>query len=74
MKMKTKWIAALKIWIVIYPAITMFLYLLGQPLSVLPLYQRTFLLTILLVPLIVFAGLPLINLIIQSIKIKNDQA
>ncbi|MES2377834.1 MAG: hypothetical protein V4553_14705 [Bacteroidota bacterium] len=61
MTTKTKLIAALKIWLVIYPSITLFLYLFSRPLAALPLYQRTLLLTIVLVPWIVFAGLPLLN-------------
>ena len=61
MKTKMKLIASLKIWAVIYPSITAFLYFLGEPLSVLPLYQRTFLLTISLVPWIVFVGVPFVD-------------
>ncbi|MEJ7646116.1 MAG: hypothetical protein WKF87_16090 [Chryseolinea sp.] len=67
MKTKMKLIASLKIWAVIYPSITMFLYFLGEPLSVLPLYQRTFLLTISLVPWIVFVGVPLVDAIINLV-------
>lgn len=66
MNTKTKLIASLKILVVIYPSITLFLYLFGKPLSVLPLYQRTLLLTITLVPLIVFVGLPLVDFIIRK--------
>jgi antibiotic biosynthesis monooxygenase (ABM) superfamily enzyme len=73
MTTKTKLIASLKIWLVIYPSITLFLYLFGQPLAVLPLYQRTLLLTIVLVPWIIFAGLPLVNFIIQRISLKFNQ-
>lgn len=72
MKTKGKLIASLKIWVVIYPSITLFLYLFGKQLSVLPLYQRTLLLTIPLVPWIVFAGVPLVNFIIGMISSKND--
>lgn len=64
MKTKMKLIGSLKIWIVIYPSITLFLYLFGPTLSVLPLYQRTFLLTITLVPWIVFIGIPFVDIII----------
>ena len=64
MKTKMKLIGALKIWVVIYPSITLFLYLLGPALSALPLYQRTFLLTITLVPWIVFIGIPFVDIII----------
>lgn len=68
MKTKMKLIAALKAWVVIYPSITLFLYLFGELLAVLPLYQRTFLLTITLVPWMVFIGVPFVEAII---KFKN---
>lgn len=69
MNTKTKLVASLKIWMVIYPSITLFLYFLGQPLAVLPLYMRTLLLTIVLVPWIVFVGLPFLNWIIIKSKL-----
>ncbi len=65
MKTKMKLIASVKIWVVIYPSITLFLYLFGGPLSVLPLYQRTGILTIALVPWIVFIGVPFVDLILR---------
>lgn len=68
MKSKMKWIAALKIWVVIYPSITFFLYMFGENLSVLPLYQRTFILTISLVPWIIFAGVPLVDAILRRVN------
>ena len=67
MKTKMRLIASLKIWAVIYPSITLFLYLFGEALSVLPLYQRTFLLTICLVPRIVFVGVPFVDLLLLKI-------
>ena len=72
MKTKMKLIASLKIWAVIYPSVTLFLYLFGEALSVLPLYQRTFLLTISLVPWIVFVGVPFIDLIIRLVLSQNE--
>ncbi len=71
MKSKMKWIASLKIWVVIYPSITFFLYLFGESLSVLPLYQRTFLITITLVPWIVFAGVPFVDTLVRRIIVRN---
>jgi hypothetical protein len=65
MKTKAKLLVCLKIWVVIYPSITLFLYLFGEPLSLLPLYQRTFLLTISLVPWIVLIGVPFVDFIIR---------
>ncbi|MEO5777314.1 MAG: hypothetical protein ABIQ27_10425 [Flavobacterium sp.] len=73
MKTKVKLITSLKIWVVIYPSITLFLYLFGKPLSVMPLYERTLLLTIVLVPWIVFVGLPFLGLIIRSFSSKIDE-
>jgi antibiotic biosynthesis monooxygenase (ABM) superfamily enzyme len=73
MKTKMKLIASLKIWVVIYPSITLFYYLFGQQLSAMPLYQRTFLLTISLVPWMMFAGVPFIESIIKKISIKNKR-
>ena len=55
----------LKIWVVIFPSITLFLLLFGPALSMLPLYQRTFILTVVLVPWMVFIGLPLIDTFIR---------
>ena len=72
MKTKMKLMASLKIWIAIYPSITLFLYLFGEALSVLPLYQRTLLLTLSLVPWIVFVGVPFVDSIIQRISPKSE--
>lgn len=57
---------SLKIWMVIYPSITLFLFLFGQSLSSLPLYQRTFVLTISLVPWMMFVGVPVLDAIVQK--------
>ena len=65
MKTKMRLIASLKIWAVIYPSITLFLFLFGELLSPLPLYQRTFLLTISLVPWIVFVGVPFVDAVLR---------
>lgn len=73
MKTKMKLIASLKIWAVIYPSITLFLYFFGEAMSVLPLYQRTFLLTISLVPWIVFAGVPFVDLVIRMVSSKSEK-
>jgi antibiotic biosynthesis monooxygenase (ABM) superfamily enzyme len=70
MKTKTKLLAAFKIWVVIYPSITLFFYLFAKPLSVLPLYQRTLILTIILVPWVVFAGVPIVDSIIRMVSKK----
>jgi antibiotic biosynthesis monooxygenase (ABM) superfamily enzyme len=66
MKTKMKLIASFKIWVVIYPSITLFLYLFGEPLSAIPLYLRTLLLTISLVPWMVFIGVPFVESLIRK--------
>lgn len=71
MKTKTRFITSLKIWVVIYPSITLFYYLFGEQLSELPLYLRTLLVTLSLVPWIVFAGVPFVELITRMISTKT---
>ena len=61
MKTRMKLIASLKIWVAIYPSITLFLFLFGESLSGFPLYIRTLILTLALVPWVVFIGIPLID-------------
>ena len=67
MKTKFKFIAALKIWLVIYPSITLFLFLFAQSMAPLPLLVRTFILTITLVPWMVFIGVPAVDSIFRKI-------
>ncbi|MEO6405216.1 MAG: hypothetical protein ABIY51_06330 [Ferruginibacter sp.] len=73
MNKKFKFVAALKIWFIIYPSITLFLFLFGQQLSNLPLYQRTFILTITLVPWMLFVGMPVVNFMINLFSFKKDK-
>ena len=73
MKTKAKLIASFKIWVVIYPSITLFLYLFGEILSVLPLYQRTLLLTLSLVPWIVFVGVPFVDSIVRLVTPQSEK-
>ena len=72
MKTKMKLMASLKIWIAIYPSITIFLYLFSESLSSFPLYQRTLILTLSLVPWVVFAGVPFVDYIIRHLARRND--
>ena len=73
MKTKMKLIATLRIWVVIYPSITFFLYLFGETLSGLPLYLRTGILTLSLVPWMVFVGLPFVDLVIRLFSPKAEK-
>jgi antibiotic biosynthesis monooxygenase (ABM) superfamily enzyme len=72
MKAKARFLMSLKIWVVIYPSITLFLFLFGQQLSSLPLYQRTFILTVSLVPWMMFVGVPFVDILIQKLSDKKD--
>lgn len=73
MKLKAKLIASLKIWMVIYPSITILLFSFGDSLSAFPLYIRTLILTLTLVPFIVFAGVPFVDLMIKKFSAKNEK-
>lgn len=72
MKTKARLVASLKIWVVIYPSITLFLFLFGKELSDFPLYQRTFILTISLVPWMMFVGVPLVDFLIRRLSLKDN--
>lgn len=72
MKTKAKLIMSIKIWMVIYPSITLFLFLFGQPLAALPLYQRTFILTISLVPWMMYVGVPALDFLLNRLAKKSD--
>ncbi|HEX2533088.1 MAG TPA: hypothetical protein VHK69_05105 [Chitinophagaceae bacterium] len=72
MNAKKRLIASLKIWIVIYPSITLFLFLFGPSLSTLPLYQRTFILTLSLVPWMMFIGVPFVDYVLRRIPAKKE--
>ena len=69
MNTKTKIIQAIKIWVVIYPSITLFYVLFGSYLSEIPLCLRTLILTLILVPWMVFGGLPVLHLLLKKISI-----
>jgi antibiotic biosynthesis monooxygenase (ABM) superfamily enzyme len=71
MKAKAKLVLSAKIWVVIYPSITLFLFLFGELLSDLPLYLRTLILTISLVPWMMFIGVPLIDFLAKQIPKKR---
>jgi antibiotic biosynthesis monooxygenase (ABM) superfamily enzyme len=66
--MKSKVIQAIKIWVVIYPSITVFNILVGSYLTSLPLVLKTLVLTLVLVPWMVFVGLPFINKVQQKMS------
>lgn len=71
MKAKARLLMSLKIWMVIYPSITLFLFLFGEQLSGFPLYQRTFILTVSLVPWMMFVGVPALDFLVNRLSGKK---
>lgn len=64
MYMKPTLTAALKTWAIIYPSITLLMYLFGIQLAAMPLLVRNFILTAVLVPWMLFVAMPALNFII----------
>lgn len=60
-KQVPKYKTALLIWVAIYPTINLLFWILGDLLNSFPIYFRTFILTVILVPLMVYVLLPLLN-------------
>ena len=61
MKPPPKWKTAVLVWIAIYPSITILFLFFGEQLEQLPAPLRTLVLTLILVPLLVFVLLPLLH-------------
>ncbi len=59
--LKLKGKQAIMVWLAIYPTITIIFFFFGAQLQALPFYLRTLVLTLVLVPLMVFILLPLIQ-------------
>lgn len=72
MTTKAKFIQAIKVWVVIYPSLTLLNTAFGTYLNGLPDYLKTFTLTVVLVPWMVFVGLPFMNWVQQMI-FKNEK-
>jgi antibiotic biosynthesis monooxygenase (ABM) superfamily enzyme len=67
MRPPKKWKMALVIWIAIYPVITLIFLFFGKHLiAIEPLPLRTLCITILAVPVMVFAALPLVQKLFKS--------
>jgi antibiotic biosynthesis monooxygenase (ABM) superfamily enzyme len=61
MKPPKKYKMAILIWISVYPAINVLFLVLGKPLEGYPIYLKTLVITLILVPLLVFVFLPLLT-------------
>ncbi len=73
MNTKMKLIASLKIWAVIYPSLTLMYLFFGEQLSLMPIYTRTFLLTITLVPWVIFVGVPVVDVVLRKFSAPEDK-
>jgi antibiotic biosynthesis monooxygenase (ABM) superfamily enzyme len=56
-----RWKQAVITWLAVYPALTLTLAVLGPLIETWPLAFRTLLVTVLLVPIVVYVLLPLLN-------------
>lgn len=74
MNTRMKLLASLKIWLAIYPSITGFLFLFGAQLAPLPLYLRTFVITLVLVPWVVFVGVPFVDRVMRAFTTRKAAA
>ena len=61
MKSPPKWKTAILVWVCIYPSVTSLFLIFGDQLALLPPMLRTLVLTLVLVPLLVFVLLPLMH-------------
>ena len=61
MKEPKKWKMAVLVWLVIYPSISSISLLLGSWLNELPILMRTFVMSIVLVPFMIFVAMPQIT-------------
>jgi antibiotic biosynthesis monooxygenase (ABM) superfamily enzyme len=66
LKQAPKWKFAVMVWIAIYPSITLLQLLIGKQLMALPIPLRSLILTLILVPLMVFVLLPILRKILGS--------
>ena len=69
-KLKTTFI----VWIAIYPAITLLLFLFGEYLNHLPVLLRTLVLTLVLVPLMVYFLIPFWTKVFSNTKPAQNQS
>ena len=64
MKQPPKWKFAVMVWIAIYPMITTLQYALGAQMKDMPIPLRSLIMTLILVPMMVFVMLPLLRKIL----------
>lgn len=71
MQKPPKYKTAIMIWLAIYPSVTVLFYLLGDKIAALPIFIRTLVLTLILVPLMVFVLLPILQRLMKGWLMKE---
>jgi antibiotic biosynthesis monooxygenase (ABM) superfamily enzyme len=71
MQKPPKYKTAIMIWLAIYPSVTVLFYLLGDKIAGLPIFIRTLVLTLILVPLMVFILLPILQRLMKGWLMKE---
>ncbi len=66
MKQPAKYKMAILIWIAIYPTINILFLVLGEPLAKFPMYIKTLVMTLIMVPMMVYVFLPFLTKTFQK--------
>jgi antibiotic biosynthesis monooxygenase (ABM) superfamily enzyme len=66
MKQPKKWKMALLVWLVIYPTISVISIVLGPWLVQFPVLVRTFIMSVILVPFMIFIAMPQITIVFKK--------
>lgn len=67
-KQNKKILFSIKVWLAIYPSITIILFLFEKTLSALPVFLRTFVLTLILVPWMVYIAIPFVDSVFNKFR------
>jgi antibiotic biosynthesis monooxygenase (ABM) superfamily enzyme len=70
MKQPKKWKMAILVWLVIYPTISLISFTLGGWLIQFSLLIRTLIMSLILVPFMIFAAMPTLNKVFKNWLIK----
>jgi antibiotic biosynthesis monooxygenase (ABM) superfamily enzyme len=70
MQQPKKWKMAILVWLIIYPTISIISFLLGGWLIQFPLLIRTLIMSLILVPFMIFVAMPVLNSVFKNWLIK----
>jgi hypothetical protein len=66
MKQPKKWKMAILVWLVIYPTISIITILIGPLLTTFPILIRTLIMSLILVPFMIFVAMPFLNKVFKN--------